>query len=116
MKESLVLIDGDCQFCKSCANYLRRKDQKKVLNIISFDPEQHGRYVNDQDVNSVLFVKDSTVYTHDDAVLLILNELGGSHRIAGRLLRIFPKKMRKATYEWVAKRRKKRINSASCSQ
>jgi predicted DCC family thiol-disulfide oxidoreductase YuxK len=115
-KELLVLIDGDCQFCRSCANYLRRHDRKKALNILSFDPEKHSQYVNDQDINSVLFIKDGIVFTHDEAVLLILNELGGFHRIVGKLMRVFPKKLRKSIYDWIAKRRKKLMNTASCSQ
>lgn len=55
-------------------------------------------------LDSLIFIKDNIVYTHSDAVLELIKELGGAWRILtiGKLL---PKKWRDSVYKWIAKNR-----------
>ena len=55
-------------------------------------------------LDSLVFIKDNIVYTHSDAVLELIKELGGAWRILtiGKLL---PKKWRDSVYKWIAKNR-----------
>ena len=57
-------------------------------------------------IDSLVLIKNNTVYTHSDAVLELIKELGGAWKILtiGKLL---PKKWRDSIYKWIAKNRYK---------
>lgn len=55
-------------------------------------------------VESVVYIRQSTLYSESTAVLWILRDLGGAWRVF-ILLRIAPRFLRDAIYRWIAKNR-----------
>lgn len=110
----IVIIDGDCAFCRYCAEYLRRHDVNKSLQIESYDLEKHQHVTSEERPRSVLFIKNGITYLHDEAVLRILSELNIRHRLLAKLLRLVPGFIRKAVYRFIAKRRKQLIKNPIC--
>jgi len=113
-KLGLVVIDGDCAFCRSCAAYLKRHDKKNRLSIEFHQEDLHDNPLKSEGVSSVRYIRDGNTYLYDEAVLRILSELGIMHRLLSIALRIIPGALRKSAYRFIAKRRKKLFTNSSC--
>lgn len=105
----IVFFDGICNLCNLSVDFLIRKDTK---NIFKFAPLQGETALNflpkniQEQLDSVVFYKDGRVYSHSDAAIQILIELGGLYSLA-RIFLIFPRFFRNAIYSAIAKRRYK---------
>lgn len=109
----LVLYDGVCGLCDRTVQFLLAVDRHSRL---TFAPLQGStgelaqrRLEVTADLRTLVFVRDwegdgETVYFRSTAVLQILAVVGGIWRLAS-WLRVVPRPLRDATYDFVARHR-----------
>jgi predicted DCC family thiol-disulfide oxidoreductase YuxK len=107
--DSVIIFDGDCAFCNSCVNLLLRLDKNKKLRFTSsksnFVKSIERRYsVNPNKDNSIIFINKSFLYYRSDAIIKILRVIGFNKFTVG-ILKLIPKFIRDAGYNFVAKHR-----------
>jgi len=105
----VLLYDGNCSLCISFANFLGRKDKKRVLSLITLQSAESclaGNSACDgySCVNTVVFIDGGRVFTKSAAVLAAVAELGGIWR-ALSFLKIFPRPLRDSVYNLIARNR-----------
>ncbi len=110
---NLVLYDGVCGLCNRLVRFLLRIDHR---NVLCFAPlqgptaarlaERHGFSL---DVETLVYVrsfglKHEHAYDRSDAVLRLLGDVGGVWWPLS-LLRVLPRLLRDAVYDWIARHR-----------
>jgi predicted DCC family thiol-disulfide oxidoreductase YuxK len=110
---NLVLYDGVCGLCNRLVRFLLRVDRR---NVLCFAPlqgptaarlaERHGFPL---DVKTMVYVrhfglKGERAHLRSDGVLRALGDVGGIWS-AAVLLRLVPRLLRDAVYDWVARHR-----------
>ncbi len=90
-----VVFDGYCMLCNRTVRFLQRHAKPGALDYVA-NP--------DADQASVLVVDDGVEYTKSTAVLQLLSHLRQPWP-ALRVLRIVPRPVRDALYDWVAANR-----------
>lgn len=111
MGRSLVLFDGVCCMCDRTVQIFLSEDHAAVLSFAPLQGKTAAKIIKSHaeispEVKSIVFIKnygasDETVYQKSDAVLQILNHLGGFWRVVS-WLRIVPRFLRNAVYDWIA--------------
>ena len=108
---SLLLYDGNCGLCNAVVRLLLRIDRRKKLCFAALQGETgqaflraHG--LDSENFDSLVFIPDRTrtseFFLRTDAVLRILNHLGGVWRVFS-WLRIVPARWRDPAYRLVAR-------------
>lgn len=107
----VVLFDGVCNLCNSSVNWIIDHDKKNVFRFASLQSDYgkgvveklklHGNYMD-----TVVMVEDERAWMRSDAVLQILNRLGGLYSFA-MVFYIVPRIIRDAIYKYVAANRYK---------
>ncbi len=107
--DKIVLFDGVCNLCNNTVQFLIRRDRKGVLKFASLQSdigqsilEKH--HLNNQNIDSIVFVENNQIYYFSDAPLRIVRYLGGAWWILGSL-RIVPRVVRDGVYKWIARHR-----------
>ena len=110
----ILLYDGICGLCNRLVQFLLRRDKHDRIRFASLQSEfaknllsPHG--ADPQDLDTVYVVKDhglpgETLLSRSDAVLYLLNQVGGVWKLAG-IGRVLPKPLRDAIYKVVARNR-----------
>jgi predicted DCC family thiol-disulfide oxidoreductase YuxK len=110
---NLVLYDGVCGLCNRLVRFLLRVDRRAVLCFAPLQgptaarlAERHGFSL---DVKTIIYVrpfglKGERAYERSDAALRMLADLGGIWWVLS-WLRIVPRPLRDAVYDWVARHR-----------
>lgn len=110
----LVLYDGVCGLCDRTVQFLLDVDRHRVLTFAPLQGEtamsllgSHNAITNN--LESIIFVREySTLnvatYRRSEAVLRILNEVGGFWRVVS-WLRIIPRPLRDMVYDWIGRNR-----------
>lgn len=107
----LILFDGVCNFCNASINF-----------VIDHDPEKHFKFaalqseigqeilmkfdLNTKDFDSVILLKDNTLYQKSEAALEITKHLSGVWKYLS-IFRILPASFLNFFYDIVAKNRYK---------
>jgi len=108
-KQKIIFFDGVCGLCNGFVDFILAVDKKKQF---LFSPLQSEFAKNNlpakmtTELKSVVFLKNGKHYSKSDAVLHVLDELGGVWKlsIVGRIL---PENMRDSAYNLVAENRYK---------
>ena len=105
----VLLYDGNCSLCIRLANFIGRRDKKRVLSLITLQSAESCLAGNSECdgyscVNTVVFIDGGRVFTKSAAVLAAFAELGGMWR-AVVFLKIFPRPLRDYVYDLVARNR-----------
>lgn len=110
----IVLYDGVCGLCNRLNQFLLRRDQQDRLLFASLQSElagkileRHGADPTDLDTVYVVENYDSPnerLLMRSDAILRVVNELGGVWTIA-KLGKVLPRALRDLFYKLVAKNR-----------
>ena len=110
---NLVLYDGVCALCNRLVRFLLRIDRGAVLCFAPLQgptaarlAERHGFAL---DVKTIVYVrhfglKHERAYQRSDAALRVLGDVGGVWWLLSGL-RIVPRFLRDALYDWVARHR-----------
>ncbi len=109
MNKSIVLFDGNCNFCKASVKFLERNDSKHKLSYIALDSVEARAQLKNAGVtfvqkNTIYFVHQNKVFIKSTAVLKALSLL----RFPVSLLSVFlivPKFIRDGVYSFIAKHR-----------
>lgn len=110
----IVFYDGVCGLCNHLVQFLLKHDHRDRLRFASLQSEfasqfliRHG--VDPKDLDTVYVVKnhgqaDEALLERSDAILYMLNQLGGIWSWSG-IGRLLPKAVRDAVYKIVARNR-----------
>lgn len=112
--KSLVLYDGVCGLCNGTVQFLLEEDREKSLQFATLQGTTAEKILGKEakeDLASIVYVRDwqadrARKFTHSDAMLQILADLGGFWR-AVAWLRFIPRFLRDPIYRTVAKFRYK---------
>ena len=110
----IVLYDGVCGLCNRLVQFLLKRDTHDRFRFASLQSEfahnllaLHG--ADPHDLDTVYVVKDygqpgMSLLARSDAVLYMLNQLGGAWKVAA-VGRVLPRALRDACYRVVARNR-----------
>jgi predicted DCC family thiol-disulfide oxidoreductase YuxK len=108
----VLLYDGVCGLCNRLVRFVLRRDPRARFRFASLQSDYSVRILKShgldpQDIDSVYVVAEAgeRVTARSDAVIFILQELGGVWRVAATALRLFPKPFRDFGYTVVARHR-----------
>lgn len=107
---NIVFYDGVCGLCDRTVQFLLKRDTAQRLKFAPLQGEIAKRRADlPADLKSIVFVTNhgttqEQLYFRSDAVLQILNQLGGFWRVVS-WLRIIPRPLRDAIYNAIAQRR-----------
>ena len=107
----LIVFDGECGFCSRDIDYVLRHDSEGLFRFTPAQSElgtalmRHYGFRTDNYETSLL-IDNGVAHARSDGVLLVLQRLGVVSRFAA-LLRIVPRPLRDAVYDFVARNRMK---------
>lgn len=107
----LIVFDGECGFCSRDIDYVLRHDSEGLFRFTPAQSElgtalmRHYGFRTDNYETSLL-IDNGVAHARSDGVLLVLQRLGSVSRFAA-LLRIVPRPLRDAVYDFVARNRMK---------
>jgi predicted DCC family thiol-disulfide oxidoreductase YuxK len=109
----IVLLDGGCRICSQAGRMITRFDRQGVF--ILDDVSSLRKYVGDIDLlerlenmDTLVVIEGTKVFTHSDAILKIGTQLGGMFRIVSNCASHVPRSWRDSLYAFIARHRKKR--------
>ncbi len=105
----ILLFDGVCNLCNGTVQFILRADRKQVFRFASLQSvigQQllHAAAYQGPPLDSVVLIKDQTVFIHSDAVLEIARLLGGGWALL-YAFKVVPKTWRDRIYTWIAHNR-----------
>lgn len=107
---SIVLFDGDCNFCDASVQFILNRDTEGNFHFASLQGEAgqdlRKRHRIPEDVDSVVLVENGVPYIKSDAAIRIAKGLDGKWKLL-RLVRFIPKPLRDVGYDLIAKNRYK---------
>jgi predicted DCC family thiol-disulfide oxidoreductase YuxK len=105
----VVVFDGVCRLCSRWVQFLLRYDRSGRIRFAPMQGQtgrallqQHG--LDPDDPLSFLWVESGRGYRNSDAILRIVDGLGGAWRLL-RILRLLPRSLRDAGYRLIARNR-----------
>ncbi len=103
----IVFYDKECGLCQRSIALISKWDKKKQLNFAPLNGETYNKYFKViSDMTTVVYFTDGRLFTQSDAIIEIARSLGGLKK-AFLALKIIPKFMRDAVYNFIASNRKK---------
>jgi predicted DCC family thiol-disulfide oxidoreductase YuxK len=110
---AVLVFDGDCGVCDAGIQKILRHERQHSLTFAAhgsrYAAELLARHPALRDVDSMFWVEPKAdgerILVRSDAVLRAAAYLGGGWRLVGRLLRLFPRALRDAAYELIARNR-----------
>jgi predicted DCC family thiol-disulfide oxidoreductase YuxK len=111
-----ILYDGDCNLCNSQVRFIRKRDRENMFRFVPLQSEEGRSMLRsaglpEDELDTVVYVKDGKDLTRSSAVLGILRDLGGGWRLLG-VLGIIPSGIRDFFYRLVARNRHRLFTSA----
>lgn len=107
MNGSIVYFDGLCNLCDRFVRFLVARDRRGRYRFAPLQGETarvrlEGRFTADP--QTVVLEEPKRFRVRSDAAIAILTGLGGVWRLTGAL-RIVPRRLRDALYDYVARKR-----------
>jgi predicted DCC family thiol-disulfide oxidoreductase YuxK len=104
----VVAFDGDCLMCSRGMRFLAEHDRHRRLRFTPLQSPRGQRMeaaAGIASLSTVLVEADERIFKRSDAVLRLLDALGGFWRLPAALGRLLPRPLRDAAYDFVAARR-----------
>ena len=101
-----VAFDADCLMCSGFISFLSNEHRQDLLR---FEP-----LTNNDEKTTLLVTKDGILHKRSDAVLAILDTLGGHWRAIGKIGKIIPRPIRDLCYRAVAANRHRLGKRTAC--
>lgn len=108
----ILYFDGVCNLCNGAVQFFIKRDRNKRFRFASLQStsgEQVIDHIREREgkiPDSILLVYQAHYYTKSDAIIRSLKMLGGLWRLT-IVLKVFPKFIRDAVYDLIAKNRYK---------
>lgn len=107
-----LLFDGVCNLCSGSVRWVIRHDPQALFRFASLQSavaqdllRRHGRpHAASDRLDSVVLVDGDRLWVKSDAALEVLRRIGGGWALL-RVLRLVPRPIRDAVYDWVASHR-----------
>ncbi|WP_405098442.1 thiol-disulfide oxidoreductase DCC family protein [Oceanobacillus sp. FSL H7-0719] len=107
---SIILFDGECNFCDASVQFIIQRDQKKQFKFASLQGEAGQKLINKynspKNIDSLILLENNKVYYKSTAALRIAKQLKGMWKLLYIFL-LVPPKIRDALYDIIAKNRYK---------
>lgn len=111
IENPVILFDGVCNLCSSSVQFVVKHDTNNIFLFASLQSE-FGKQVQEQfkissgELETILLLKNKTIYKSSTAVLLVSKELNGVWKFFYALI-MLPEAFRNYIYAFVARNRYK---------
>ncbi|WP_299808812.1 thiol-disulfide oxidoreductase DCC family protein [uncultured Shewanella sp.] len=108
-EKAIVIFDGACNLCDGAVCVITKHDPNSVFELVALQSMQ-GRallsqyQLTDVAMDSVILIKQGRYYLRSDAIIEIAKSLSGAPSLA-KYVAFFPRGLRNATYNFIAKHR-----------
>jgi predicted DCC family thiol-disulfide oxidoreductase YuxK len=107
----IILFDGVCNFCNSTVNFLIKQDKKNVLRFAALQSQTGEKLLAENNLStegfqSFILIQNDKIYLKSDAALKVLSYLPWYWKEL-QVLRIIPRFLRDAIYDFIARNRYK---------
>lgn len=107
--EAIIVYDGVCLLCSRWVRFVLAHDRAARYRFASMQSARgrallHEHGLDPDDPNSLLLLEHGRASTDSEAILRVLDGLGGAWR-ATRVLRLVPRRLRDPAYRWLARHR-----------
>lgn len=105
--QRIIFFDGVCNLCDLVVSRVFKIDKNHRFLYASLQSETARKLLKTGDIakDSIVFYEAGKTYYYADAVIRILNTLGGVYRLISWILRVFPRPLRDFAYRLVAANR-----------
>ena len=109
VKSPVLLFDGVCNLCNASVQWLLTHDRRGIFRFAALQSGTgqallQGFGLDQEKFNSVVLVRGDRIFLRSDAPLEIVRYLGGAWPLLYGL-RIIPRFLRDAIYNWIARNR-----------
>lgn len=108
--KSIVLFDGECNFCNSSVNFIIRHDKKDQFRFATIQSETGKilikKYHISEAIDSIILVEKDKIYLRSTAVLRISKRLKAAYPLLYMFI-VVPSFLRDFLYDLIAKNRTK---------
>jgi len=105
----VILFDGVCNLCNATVQFVVARDPRARFRFAALQSaparhllDHHG--MTSADLNTVVLVDGERCYVKSEAALRIVRHLSGAWPLL-TVLRLVPRPLRDAVYDWVARNR-----------
>lgn len=108
-KHKVIFFDGICGLCNGFVDFMMAVDKKKQFLFSPLQSEFAQKNLPTEmttDLKSVVYLKDGKQYSKSEAVLRIMNDMGGIWKLT-QLGKVLPETLRNKAYDLVAENRYK---------
>ena len=106
--KSLILFDGVCNLCNGWVNFVIDRDPAERFIFGALQSDTAREYLTSADnrgaLDSIVLINADGVFVRSSAVLRISGRLKGAWPLL-TILRIVPRPLRDAVYDWIAQHR-----------
>ncbi len=106
-KVNIILFDGVCNLCDFSVQFVIKHDKNAYFHFAAQQSEVGKGLVKKyqlESLDSIILIKDETIYTHSSAAIEIAKHLDGGWKYLA-MFRFFPTVIRDFIYKHVAKYR-----------
>jgi predicted DCC family thiol-disulfide oxidoreductase YuxK len=110
--KKIILFDGICNLCNSSVQYIIKRDKNDIFRFVALQSELGQKIVKhlgiaNRNIDSIVLYEPGRAYYYkSSAILRIAGELGGLISLL-IIFKPFPKKIRDAVYDYIARNRYK---------
>ena len=104
---AIVYYDGYCKLCNGIVGFITKHDKKNILQFKPLQSEHGQQLLNDlkiEDLDSVVFVNNDSIYTHSQAFIEMVQLLPMPINWL-KIIKYLPKKIRTGIYNLIARNR-----------
>ncbi len=103
----IIFFDGPCRLCNGFVKTILKIDHSKSFQFSSLQSLAAKRLLSTQDLRlaSVIYFDGVSTATKSEAVIKILQLLGGFYYFLAVLIRAIPRPVRDSVYDFVARNR-----------
>ena len=117
--KAILFYDGTCAFCSALVRFVIVRDTYDLLTFAPLQGETiKEKSINVADLNTIiLYIEHGEILYKSDAAISLLERLGGIWFILAKIIKIIPKIIRDALYDFIAKIRYKlagKIEDKTC--
>lgn len=107
----VLLFDGDCNLCNKSVRFVLRNEKRPKLTFASLQSDYASNLLASLQHNlplpdSIVLIENGKVITRSDAALRVAVLMGGWTRVFA-FFYVFPRFLRDAAYDFIARNRKK---------
>ena len=103
-----LFFDGYCNLCNGLVDWVMKQDRRQTIQFASLQGKTAAEKLNLSsskiDFDTVIYFKDQQTFERSNAILELLNDLGGFWRLF-YTFKVIPVFVRDFIYNWVAKNR-----------